>query len=96
MYLSSAWNYRPEKADFLDGEDYMLKLDHLSPVFRLPNIRKLSLVDLEPLWASRNVGNVVPRSSRITELTLVHHHASLITDIQALLSLPKALTSLSI
>lgn len=89
VHLASAWNYR--------GRDYQLRVKHLSHVFQLPNIQELSVFDLEPFEASDRFENS-PRSSNITNLTLVHHTQSLleVPDTLALLALPRRLTKLSI
>jgi hypothetical protein len=93
-HLTSSWNYR---ADERARDDYRLDLNHLWPVFQLPNIQRLSVFDFESLGASNRFGNST-KTSRITDLTLVHYNDSLLAvpDTLALLALPKALTSLSI
>lgn len=93
-HLTSAWNYR---ADSRARDVYKLELNHLWPVFQLPNIQRLSVFDFESLGASSRFGNRLKTSS-ITDLTLVHHRDSLLAvpDTMALLAFPKILTSLSI
>ncbi|BDD57418.1 hypothetical protein MAP00_002781 [Monascus purpureus] len=92
-HLTSAWNYRQ---DFRARHQYRLELNHLWPIFQLPNIQRLSVSDFESLGASNRFGDSFKTSS-ITELTLIHCHDSLLVvpDTIALLTLPKKLTKLS-
>ncbi|KAH6855935.1 hypothetical protein B0I37DRAFT_65712 [Chaetomium sp. MPI-CAGE-AT-0009] len=94
VHLGSAWNHRADKHA---RDAYTLRLSHIWRIFQLPSLQKLSVFDFEPLGASDYFGNS-PKTSTITDLTLVHHIDALlaIPDTLALLALPKALTKLSI
>ncbi|KAK5658485.1 hypothetical protein OQA88_1874 [Cercophora sp. LCS_1] len=98
--LASGWNYREYDTigDIYNIGHcaYTLRLDGLWPLFRLPSISTLSLSDLVPDGAAERLGNS-PRSSNITDLTLVFHVAYRLDphDVRALLALPKRLTALS-
>ncbi|KAF2174836.1 hypothetical protein K469DRAFT_685223 [Zopfia rhizophila CBS 207.26] len=65
--LPSEWHY-PSTQDARDL--YTLRLDYLWPLFRLPNIRKLSLFDFEPHGVAILFGDTAG-ASPITHLTLV-------------------------
>ncbi|KAI6080130.1 hypothetical protein F4821DRAFT_252239 [Hypoxylon rubiginosum] len=93
-HLASAWNFRE---DTHARDKYKMELNHMWPVFQLPNIQRLSIFDFEPRGASVIFGARSATSS-ITDLTLVHHCDSILKsmDTLALLSLPKTLTSLSL
>ncbi|KAF4212729.1 hypothetical protein CNMCM5878_000814 [Aspergillus fumigatiaffinis] len=91
-HLASAWNYRK---DFRANDHYKLELNHLWPVFQLPNIQRLSVSDFESLGASDRFEDRL-RTSSITDLTLVHRDSLLsVPDTMALLALSKRLTRLS-
>jgi hypothetical protein len=78
-------------------DNYALGLEYILPIFRLPNLRKLSVFDFKPEQASVHFDNCTG-TSPVTHLTLVHHDDSYISalDAYSLLTLPKALVSLSI
>ncbi|KAF4240503.1 hypothetical protein CNMCM8980_001152 [Aspergillus fumigatiaffinis] len=90
-HLASCWNYRK---DFRAEDHYKLGLNHLWPVFNLPNIQRLSVFDFESLGASGHFRDSL-RTSSITDLTLVHRDILSVPDTMALLTLSKRLTKLS-
>ncbi|KAL4864642.1 hypothetical protein BDV12DRAFT_200884 [Aspergillus spectabilis] len=92
-HLTSSWNYRN---DFSTHGNYKLELNHLWPVFQLPNMQRLSVFDFESLGASNHYVNSFKTTS-IMDLTLVHSGGSLLAgpDAMALLTLPKKLAKLS-
>lgn len=101
-HFSSAWNYRVERPNDEDHDEddldaYQLRLDHLWPIFQFSGIKKLSVFDFDIQGAAERFANSFKTSS-ITDLTLVHHKHSELepSDAFALLTLPRALTSLSI
>jgi hypothetical protein len=94
--LMSAWHC-PSSTIHLPRDNYVLGLEYLWPIFRLPNLRKLSVFDFELKKASVHFGSCA-RTSPVTHLTLVNHGYSYISalDAHSLLTLPKALVSLSV
>ncbi|KAH6623894.1 hypothetical protein F5144DRAFT_584636 [Chaetomium tenue] len=95
-HLASAWNYQN------DTDNHTLALNHLWPVFLLPSIQELSVFDLaldpafDPSGSLRRLRHS-PRSSNITNLTLVHKSGILlpVPEVLTLLALPKRLVKLS-
>lgn len=102
-HFASVWNYRAERPNDEDHDEddaidaYHHRLDHLWPIFQFSGIKKLSVFDFDVQGAAERFANSFKTSS-ITDLTLVHHKYSELkpSDAFALLTLPRALTSLSI
>lgn len=102
-HFASAWNYRAKRPRDEDRDEdpemdtYRLKFDHLWPTFQLAGIKKLSVFDFDVQGAAERFANSFKTSS-ITDLTIVHHKYCELkpSDAFALLTLPRALTSLSI
>lgn len=96
-HLTASWNYVDRRlASWNRLDPHQLGLSHLWPVFQLPSIQKLSVFDLDLLGASTLFENSAKTSS-ITDLTLVCTSINLtaVSDVSALLCLPKVLTRLS-
>jgi hypothetical protein len=88
VYNTSAWNYQEDEDD---RQNYMIGLGYTWPIWQLPSIRKLSVVDFSPSEASLFFPDKA-ESSNITDLTLVHHNDSLVMalDVMVVLTLPKS------
>ena len=97
--LTRAWHYYPYSADDRDVDEYpyILGLDYLWPIFRLPNLRKLSVFEFEHMGASVCFAGCAG-TCPVTHLTLVTDVYSRMNalDAHSLLTLPKALVSLYI
>jgi hypothetical protein len=93
-HLTSSWNCRRGSQS---RDNYKLALSHLSLVFQLPSIQKLSLFDFVSCGASNWIENNSKPSS-LRDLTIVHHRDCVLeaSDAKALLVLPRTLTKLSI
>ena len=93
-HLAGTWTYGPN-----NGADdyYRLDLENTWPLFRLPQIREVSVFDLYPYGAAVHFGGFA-KTSDITHMTIVHQKNWTVQapDLCALLALPKALSSLSI
>jgi hypothetical protein len=78
-------------------DNYLLELQHTWPIFRLPSLREVSVFDFDPRDASVYFDHYA-RTSSITHMTLVIHKDVSISarDAHVLLTLPRALISLSI
>ncbi len=94
--IMSEWHTPPGVYNYEQFDNYLLNLDYLWPIFRLPNLQELSLYDFDPKDASVYFKDCAGTTS-ITHLTIACHDRTqvLASDARSLITLPKALVSLS-